>query len=65
LVERFLYAVTDYGDCNFIFYAAGDDDIGNFALRLDVAKEVGLDKCEPLLYAAFDVAAAVFCISQY
>ena len=55
----------DHCDSNVVFDAAGDDDVGEFALGRDVFVVVWFDEGEPLFYAAFDVATAFFYVSDH
>lgn len=43
---------------NLILDSSRHDDVGDLSLGLDVALEVWLDECEPLLDAAFDVTSS-------
>lgn len=56
--------VGDHADGDFVFDAAGYDNVGDVALWLDVFVEVGLYVGEPLFHATFDVAAAVLDVTE-
>jgi hypothetical protein len=56
--------VAYHGNGDFVLDAAGNNEIGKFALRGDEFVEIRLHEAEPLLYAALDVAAALFDVAH-
>lgn len=56
--------VDDHSDGHFVLHASGDDQVGEFALWLDVLLEDGLDVGEPLLDDAFDGAGALLDVAD-
>jgi hypothetical protein len=57
-LQRLPDLIAHHGNRNLVLNPARDDEVSDFSLRCDIFVEVGFDKAEPLLDAAFDIAAA-------